>query len=155
MDFKFAFALGRLLSLGLVGCVAAGDGSVDVDSMSDALSAVKLEAEGQTWSVSSGDRIETNAGDLKFRASQGGDFFKFSKSVEAGTYKIVLRYAKRNVYGRYDVKVAGSTVASLDAYSSSTGDSWTTATLGEKALSGNVEFSFQVTAGTPPRRATT
>ncbi|WP_437923735.1 rhamnogalacturonan lyase [Sorangium sp. So ce291] len=145
MNYKFAYTLGRLLSLGLAGCVAAGDGFADVDSLSDALSVVRMEAEGQSWSISSGDRTETNAGDVKFRANQVGDFFKFSRSVEAGTYKIVLRYARRNVYGKYDVKVAGSTVASLDAYDSATGDRWTTATLGEKALSGNVEFSFQVT----------
>ncbi|WP_437766459.1 hypothetical protein WMF27_24430 [Sorangium sp. So ce281] len=31
---------------------------------------------------------------------------------------------------------------SFDAYGSSTGDSWTTATLGEKSLSGNVEFAL-------------
>ena len=150
MNFKYAYAFGASLSIGLVGCVAADDGSVDadtmdVDSLSDALSAVRIEAEAQSWSISSGDKIETNSGNVKLRASQSGDFFKFSKSIEAGTYKIVLRYAKRNAYGKYDVKVAGSTVGSLDAYSSSTGDSWTTATLGEKALSGNVEFSFQVT----------
>ncbi|WP_437819599.1 Lcl domain-containing protein [Sorangium sp. So ce1078] len=150
MNFKYAYAFGALLSIGVVGCVAADDGSVDADttdvgSLSDALSAVRIEAEARSWSISSGDRIETNSGNVKLRASQSGDFFKFSTPVEAGTYKIVLRYAKRNVYGKYDVKVAGSTVGSVDAYSSSTGDSWTTATLGEKALSGDVEFSFQVT----------
>ncbi|XXZ32353.1 pectate lyase [Sorangium sp. So ce321] len=149
MNFKFAYAFGTLMSLGLVGCVAADDGSVDtdsmdVDSMSDALSAVRIEAEGQSWSISSGDKIETSSGNVKLRASQSGDFFQFSTSVQSGTYKLVLRYARRNVYGKYDLKVAGSTVGSIDAYSSSTGDSWTTATLGEKTLSGNVEFSFQV-----------
>ncbi|XXT16992.1 pectate lyase [Sorangium sp. So ce429] len=153
MNFKYAYGLGALLSLGLaglVGCVAADDGSadvdsMDVDSMSGALSAVKIEAEGQSWSISSGDKIEENSGNVKLRASQSGDFFKFSKSVDAGNYQVVLRYAKRSVYGKYDLKVAGATVGSVDAYSSSTGDSWTTATLGEKQLSGNVELTFQVT----------
>ncbi|XXS77469.1 pectate lyase [Sorangium sp. So ce176] len=144
MSLKWRCALGTLLSLGLAGCLAADD-AVDVDavdSLSDALSAVKIQAEDQSWSISSGDRIEDNADNVKFRANQSGDTFKFSTSVASGTYKIVLRYAKRNVYGKYELSVKGSSVTSFDAYTSTTGDSWTTATLGEKSLSGNVEFKF-------------
>ncbi|XXR34257.1 pectate lyase [Sorangium sp. So ce375] len=144
MSLRLTYAFGALLSFGLVGCLAAdgADLDVDVDSASDALSAVKIEAENQSWSVSSGDKIEDNADNVKFRANQSGDTFKFSTSVASGTYKIVLRYAKRNVYGKYELAVKGSSVKSFDAYGSSTGDSWTTATLGEKSLSGNVEFTF-------------
>ncbi|XXX41860.1 pectate lyase [Sorangium sp. So ce119] len=144
MSLKWTCALGTLLSLGLAGCLAADD-AVDVDavdSLSDALSAVKIQAEDQSWSISSGDRIEDNADNVKFRANQSGDTFKFSTSVASGTYKIVLRYAKRNVYGKYELSVKGSSVKSFDAYTSTTGDSWTTETLGEKSLSGNVEFKF-------------
>ncbi|XXX62048.1 pectate lyase [Sorangium sp. So ce128] len=144
MSLRLTYAFGALLSFGLAGCLAAdgADLDVDVDSASDALSAVRIEAENQNWSISSGDKIEDNADNVKLRANQSGDTFKFSASVASGTYKIVVRYAKRNVYGKYELAVKGSSVKSFDAYGSSTGDSWTTATLGEKSLSGNVEFAL-------------
>ncbi|KYF89186.1 pectate lyase [Sorangium cellulosum] len=145
MSLKWIGALGSLLSLGLVGCIAADEAAMDMGAMSDALSAVKIQAEDQSWAISSGDRIEDNADNVKLRANQSGDTFKFSTSVAAGKYEIVLRYAKRNVYGKYELLANGSSVKSFDAYTSSTGDSWTTAKLAEKSLSGNVEFTFKVT----------
>ncbi|XXT48448.1 pectate lyase [Sorangium sp. So ce542] len=145
MSLKWIGALGSLLSLGLVGCIAADEDAMDMGAMSDALSAVKIQAEDQSWAISSGDRIEDNADNVKLRANQSGDTFKFSTSVAAGKYEIVLRYAKRNVYGKYELLANGSSVKSFDAYTSTTGDSWTTAKLAEKTLSGNVEFTFKVT----------
>ncbi|XXR53985.1 pectate lyase [Sorangium sp. So ce385] len=145
MSLKWIGALGSLLSLGLVGCIAADEDAMDMGAMSDALSAVKIQAEDQSWAISSGDRIEDNADNVKLRANQSGDTFKFSTSVAAGKYEIVLRYAKRNVYGKYELLANGSSVKSFDAYTSATGDSWTTAKLAEKSLSGNVEFTFKVT----------
>lgn len=149
MNLRVGYALGALLSLGVPGCLAedeaydAADEAYDeLDSLGDALSTTRIEAEQQSWSYSSGDRIEVNAGDVKFRANQTGDTFKFSRSVASGKYKIVLRYAKRNVYGKYELQVNGSSVKTFDAYTSTTGDSWTTSTLGEKSLSGNVEFKL-------------
>ncbi|XXU13137.1 pectate lyase [Sorangium sp. So ce861] len=144
MSLKLIGALGSLLTLGLVGCIAADEAAMDMGEMSDALSAVKIQAEDQSWAISSGDRIEDNADNVKLRANQSGDTFKFSASVAAGKYEIVLRYAKRNVYGKYELLANGSSVKSFDAYTSSTGDSWTTAKLAEKSLSGNVEFTFKV-----------
>ncbi|KYG10662.1 pectate lyase [Sorangium cellulosum] len=145
MSLNWIGALGSLLSLGLVGCIAADEAAMDMDAMSDALSAVKIQAEDQSWAISSGDRIEDNADNVKLRANQSGDTFKFSTPVAAGKYEIVLRYAKRNVYGKYELLANGSSVKSFDAYTSATGDSWTTAKLAEKSLSGNVEFTFKVT----------
>ncbi|XXU23323.1 pectate lyase [Sorangium sp. So ce887] len=145
MSLKWVGALGSLLSLALVGCIAADEGAVDMDATSDALSVVKIQAEDQSWSISSGDRVEDNADNVKLRANQSGDTFKFSTSVASGKYEIVLRYAKRNVYGKYELSANGSSVKSFDAYTSATGDSWTTAKLAEKSLSGNVEFTFKVT----------
>lgn len=144
MSLKLAGALGSLLSLALVGCIAADEGAVDMGAMSDALSVIKIQAEDQSWSVSSGDRIEDNADNVKLRANQSGDTFKFSTSVASGKYRIVLRYAKRSVYGKYELIANGSSVQSFDAYTSSTGDSWTTAELAERSLSGNVELTFKV-----------
>ncbi|AUX42355.1 pectate lyase [Sorangium cellulosum] len=144
MNFRLTYALGALLSCGVAGCLAADEASVDLDSTSGALSTVRIEAEDQSWSISSGDRIEDNADNVKLRANQSGDTFSFSTSVASGKYKIVLRHAKRNVYGKYELRVKGSSVKSFDAYASSTGDSWTTTSLGEKTLSGNVEFTLKV-----------
>ncbi|XXY34784.1 pectate lyase [Sorangium sp. So ce260] len=145
MSLKLTCALGSLLSLGLVGCIAADEDAVDMGALSDALSTIRIQAEDQSWAVSSGDRIEDNADNVKLRANQSGDTFKFSTSVASGKYELVVRYAKRNVYGKYELLANGSSVKSFDAYNSSTGDSWTTAKLAEKSLSGNVEFTFKVT----------
>ncbi|WP_437942408.1 arabinan endo-1,5-alpha-L-arabinosidase [Sorangium sp. So ce341] len=145
MRFNFAHTLGAVLSFGLAGCVAAEDAPVDVGSLSDALSVIKIEAEDQSWSTSPGDRIEDNAQNVKLRANQIGDTFRFSTPIAAGRYTIVLRHAKRNVYGQYALKANGASVATVDAYIGTTGDSWTTTTLGDASLSGDVEFTLQCT----------
>ncbi|WP_433935195.1 arabinan endo-1,5-alpha-L-arabinosidase [Sorangium cellulosum] len=143
MRIRFVHALRALLSFGLAGCVAADEATVEVDSLRDALSVVRIEVEDQSWSISPGDRIDDNASDVKLRASQAGDTFKFSTSVAPGAYRIALRHATRNMYGRYELKVGGSPVATFDAYGATTGDRWTTATLGEASLSGSVEFTLE------------
>ncbi|AUX48796.1 uncharacterized protein SOCE26_103370 [Sorangium cellulosum] len=135
--------LAGLLSLGLAGCIGADDAPVDVGSLSDALSVLRIEVEDQSWSASPGDRIEDNADNVKLRANQAGDTFKFTTPIAGGVYRIVLRHAKRNVYGQYELKANGASVATLDAYTPTTGDSWTTTTLGERSLSGNVELTLQ------------
>ncbi|WP_437923678.1 arabinan endo-1,5-alpha-L-arabinosidase [Sorangium sp. So ce291] len=143
MRISFAHALGTLLSLGLAGCASADEPSVEVDSLGGALSVIRIEVEDQAWSTSPGDRVEDNADNVKLRANQVGDSFKFSASVAPGTYRIVLRHATRNAYGQYELKAGGSPVATFDAYGPTTGDRWTTATLGEKPLSGSVELALQ------------
>ena len=71
MSLRLTYAFGALLSFGLAGCLAAdgADLDVDVDSASDALSAVRIEAENQSWSTSPGDKIEDNADNVKLRAN--------------------------------------------------------------------------------------
>ena len=63
MSLRVNCALITLLSLAVPGCLAADEASVELDTLSDALSATRIEAEQQSWSISSGDRIEVQVPD--------------------------------------------------------------------------------------------
>ncbi|XXZ11045.1 pectate lyase [Sorangium sp. So ce315] len=147
MNLHSTLARHLLLALGAVGMIATGclseeEALMEMDDVSEAVSATRLEGESQSWSTSSGDGVDASSSTVRLKANASGDHFRFSKSIAAGEYQVVVRYAQRNVYGNYQLQVNGASVGNLDGYSSSSGDSWKTVTLGRKSLSGNVEFKL-------------
>ena len=134
----FSAALG---TLGIGGCSGEANAPDSVDSVSDALTAT-LQAESQTWTTSSGDSISASSSNARLQANATGDTFSFTAAVSSGTYTVVVRYAKRNVYGNYQVQVNGTTVGSLSGFASGTSDAWNTATLGTVTISGTPTFRF-------------
>ncbi|XXY26472.1 pectate lyase [Sorangium sp. So ce233] len=150
MKLHSTFARHVLLAIGTVGFIATGclseeEAMMEMDGVSEAVSATRIEAESQSWSHSSGDGFDASSSTVRLKANASGDHFKFSKSMAAGEYRVVVRYAQRNAYGNYQLEVNGASVGNLDGYSSSTGDSWKTVTLGTRSLSGNVEFKLVCT----------
>lgn len=135
-----------LLSLspfGLAACLSEQDAPApeDYGTLSDSLT-TRLEGESQSWTTTSGDSISASSSNARLNANASGDTFSFSKSVTAGTYTVVARYAKRSLYGNYRLEANGQTVGTLQGYAGGSSDSWTTVTLGNVALSGNVTFRF-------------
>ena len=103
------------------------DGRRDfTDYVAQDLSATLIQAESQSWSTSSGDKISPSSTNARLTADASGDTFSFSTSVAAGTYQIVVRYAQRNIYGNYRVEAKGVQVGTISGYSSSSSDvgSW-------------------------------
>ncbi|XXX76699.1 pectate lyase [Sorangium sp. So ce134] len=147
MKLRSTFARHVLLALGAAGIVATGclseeEALLEMGSLEGAASAARLEGESQSWSTSSGDGVDASSSSVRLKANASGDHFQFSTSVAAGEYKVVVRYAQRNIYGNYRLEVNGSSVGNLDGYSSSSSDSWKTVTLGTKSLSGGVAFKL-------------
>ncbi|XXS69770.1 pectate lyase [Sorangium sp. So ce131] len=147
MNLRSTFARHVLLALGAVGVVATGclseeEAMMEMDEAAQAATATRIEAESQSWSTSSGDGFDASSSSIRLKANASGDYFRFSKSVAAGEYRVVVRYSQRNIYGNYQLHLNGASVGDLDGYSSSTSDSWRTVTLGTRSLSGNVEFKL-------------
>ncbi|XXR78849.1 pectate lyase [Sorangium sp. So ce394] len=151
MNLRSTFARHLLLALGAAGIVATGclseeEALLEMGTVEGAASTARLEGESQSWSTSSGDGIDASSSSVRLKANASGDYFQFSKSVAAGEYRVVVRYAQRNIYGNYRLDLNGSSAGNLDGYSSSSSDSWKTVTLGTRSLSGNVAFKL-VSAG--------
>lgn len=127
-------------SLGLGACSAAMESPESDLSLSQELT-VRFEGEGQTWTTSSGDSISKSSSNARLQANASGDTFSFVGNA-SGTYKVVVRYSKRNIYGNYRVDVNGTQVGTLSGFTSSSSDTWNTATLGNVTLSGNSTFRF-------------
>nr|WP_129352393.1 pectate lyase [Sorangium cellulosum] len=145
MNFRRTFASPVLLTLGLAGTIAAGclseeEAMMEIESASEAVSATRFEGESQTWSTSSGDKVDASSSTVRLQANASGDYFQFSRSVPAGQYQVVVRYAQRNVYGSYELRLNNASVGRLDGYSSSSSDRWNVVNLGTRSLSGTVAF---------------
>ncbi len=104
----------------------------------------RIQAEAQSWTSSSGDSVSATSSTLRLNANAAGDNFKFTTPVASGTYAVILRYSKRNVYGDFRVDVNGKSAATVSGYSSNTSDTWGTVSLGTLTLSGSVEFKITV-----------
>jgi pectate disaccharide-lyase len=142
-------SLGCLILLAL-GSAAAGcapeTGAVDdVDSSEEALTQT-IEAEGQTWSTSSGAGVDVGSAAVRLKSSAVGNTFSFSRALTAGTYKVTLRIAKRSSYGSYRLDINGASAGTFDAYTSNSSDVWQDVTLGTVTLtSAATKFKFVVT----------
>ncbi len=131
------------LMLCAYGCALEGPFSDDQEGQANqGLTSTRLEAESQVWTTTSGDSVSASSTTLRLQADATGDYFQFTNSVPAGTYQISVLYATRQAYGNYQVQVKGTTVGSILGGSTSTSDSWQTATLGTIALSGSTVFKF-------------
>jgi hypothetical protein len=128
-------------STAFAACVVDSDVSEEFETISQEL-VVAIQAESQTWAASSGDSISKSSTNVRLQANASGDTFSFSSAVPSGTYSVVIRYAKRNVYGNFRVEVNGTTVGSLAGYQNSSSDVWTTATLANVTVSGSPSFRF-------------
>jgi hypothetical protein len=127
--------------LGIFACSSAQQESGDVDTVSEAVTST-IQGESQTWTTSSGDSISASSSNARLQANATGDSFSFTTNVSAGTYGVVIRYAKRNVYGNYSVQVNGKQIGTLSGYASGSSDAWNTATLANITVSGATTFSF-------------
>ncbi|HEY4102254.1 MAG TPA: pectate lyase, partial [Polyangiaceae bacterium] len=127
--------------LGIFACSGAQQESGDVDTVSEAVTST-IQGESQTWTTSSGDSISASSSNARLQANASGDSFSFTTNVSSGTYTVVVRYAKRNIYGNYAVQVNGKQIGTLSGYTSGTSDTWNTATLGTITVSGATTFKF-------------
>src|SRR5262245_41078208 len=71
---------------------------------------LRIEGEAQSWTTSSGDSVSLSSSNARLQANASGDSFSFSRAVTSGTYSVVVRFAKRNLYGNYRVEVNGTSV---------------------------------------------
>jgi pectate lyase len=128
-------------SLGSAACLAEEEAPGDFDTASQEL-VFALQGESQAWTTSSGDSIAASSSNARLQADASGDSFSFSSSVTSGTYSVVVRYAKRNVYGNYRVEVNGTQVGTLSGYTTDTSDVWNLATFGSANISGTATIRF-------------
>lgn len=139
---KTRYIIGCAAILG--GCLSQEEAPDDFASLDNELT-TRIEGESQSWSASSGDKTSASSSNMRLNANASGDNFTFSSSVAAGTYSVTVRYATRNIYGDYQVKVNGTSVGNLAGYASGTGDTWKTVKLGSVSISGSTQFAFTVT----------
>lgn len=79
MNLRRAFASPVLLTLGLVGTIAAGclseeEAMMDIESAGEAVSALRFEGEAQSWSTSSGDGGDASSSTVRLQANASGDY---------------------------------------------------------------------------------
>ena len=92
------FLLGGLAALAPLACLSADD-TADMmsDSLGEELITARFQAEAQSWSTSSGDKVDVGSA-VRLYANAANDQFSFSQSVAAGKYKVIVRYAQRRIW---------------------------------------------------------
>jgi pectate lyase len=132
-----------ILALQIIGCEERRPGEA-IEIARSALSS-RVHAEAQTWVSSTGDDVSASSTTVRFGADAVGDFFELLSPVPAGVYDVTVRYARRNLYGDYDLSVDAISVGPLPGYAADKSDQWTTVTFTGVRVASGAAIAFTVT----------